>query len=120
MKFLTRRLLPPFILALTLGLIPFIPESSELLPSAGKRTTAVHLHLCYVEMAEYFVKYLRMLPDKFDLFVSLPLSDQTEYYETYFRDALANVFRPVRIRAEGDNLAAQIAITLQNRSVVSQ
>lgn len=35
MKFLTRRLLPPFILALTLGLIPFIPESSELLPSAA-------------------------------------------------------------------------------------
>ena len=66
-------------------------DHSESLPYSAKKTIAVHLHLCYTDMAEYFVKYFRMIPQKFDLYISLPMSDQTQYFEEFFRDRLPNV-----------------------------
>lgn len=67
------------------------PAQNEALPFSGKRTVAVHLHLYYTDMAKYFVRYLKMIPQEFDLYISLPLSDKTEYYQEYFKKELPNV-----------------------------
>ena len=66
--------------------------------SGKKRRVAVHLHLYYTDMAEYFVPRLKTIPCKFDLFVSLPMSDETERYRDYFSKALPNVDRVEVVR----------------------
>jgi glycosyltransferase involved in cell wall biosynthesis len=69
------------------------PEQPETIPFSGKRTIAVHLHLYYTEMADYFVHYLAMIPQEFDLFVSLPANTKTDYYRDYFKKELPYVKR---------------------------
>ena len=76
-----------------LNVVPklYDPDRNESLPFNGERTIAVHLHLYYTDMAEYFVRHLKLIPRKFDLYVSLPLSGKTDYYQHYFEQKLPNV-----------------------------
>ena len=67
------------------------PEQSEIIPFGSKRTIAVHLHLYYTDMADYFAHYLSMIPQEFDLFISLPTTAYTDYYREYFKRELPNV-----------------------------
>ena len=76
-----------------LGVTPELYDrgNSRAMELDEKPTTAVHLHLYYTEMAEYFAGYLKRIPRRFDLFLSLPTSDETARWEEYFRRELPNV-----------------------------
>lgn len=76
-----------------LAVVPklYDPAQNKTIPFSGKRTVAVHLHLYYTDMAGYFVRYLAMIPQEFDLFISLPIATRTDYYRDYFKKELPNV-----------------------------
>ena len=76
-----------------LAVVPALYDKndSQGILSGKKHRIAVHLHLYYTDMADYFVSRLKMIPGKFDLFISLPTSDETGRYRDYFSDALPNV-----------------------------
>ncbi len=80
------------------------------LPPAGKitETIAVHLHLFYPQMTEYFISHLKAIPVPFDLYLSV--CDSTISPER-FRSSLPNLNQLVmeEVPNRGRNIAPLVA-----------
>ena len=70
---------------------PALFDSASTPQYPENHTIAVHLHMYYTDMADFFIKNFAMIPQKFDLFISLPTSDKTGYYAEYFKKNLPNL-----------------------------